>query len=166
MTNIHILELCKTSLHVTHLLELLDKMYKYEMGPDCIVKNTEQTHFRSQTDGWMDKMKPVSPLRQWCGWNSTQHQTWRRVLREEFVHASILCWIELCYFGVGRYIWKRTNKCGAELQTLGGKNSSVFNTCKSGLMLGGKFQTIRGMLGGKFEDAGWKLHERVRKRSK
>ena len=30
-------------------------------------------------------------------------------------------------------------KCVAELQTLGGKNSSVFNACNSGLMLGGKF---------------------------
>ena len=107
-----------------------------------------------------------SPLRQWCGWNSTQHQTWRRALCEEFVHASILCWRELYCFGVRRYFWKRTNKCVAELQTLGGKNSSVFNACNSRLMLGGKFQRIRGMLGGKCEDAGWKLHERVRKRSK
>ena len=107
-----------------------------------------------------------SPLRQWCGWNSIQHQTWRRALREEFVLASILCWIELYCFGVRRYFWKCTNKCLAELQTLGGKNSSVFNVCNSGWMLGGKFEIIRGMLGGKFEDAGWKLHERVRKRSK
>ena len=57
-------------------------------------------------------------------------------------------------------------KCVVELQTLGGKKSSVFNACNSGLMLGGTFKKIRGMLGGKFEDAGWKLHERVRKRSK
>ena len=109
---------------------------------------------------------PQSPLRQWCGWNSTQHQTWRRALREEFVHASILCWIELYCFGVRRYFWKRTNKCVAQLWTLGGKNNSVFNACNSGLMLGGKFKKMRGMLGGKFEDAGWKLHERVQKRSK
>ena len=109
-------------------------------------------------------IKLISPLRQWCGWNSTQHQTWRRALREEFVHASILCWIDLYCFGVRRYIWKRTNNCVSELQTLGGKNSSVYNACNSGLMLGGKFKKIRGMLGGKFEDAGWKLQERVRKR--
>ena len=117
---------------------------------------------RLLTQNW----RQASPLRQWCGWNSTQHQTWRRALCEEFVHANILCWIELYCFGVRRYFWKRTNKCIAQLQTLGGKNSSVFNACNSGLMLGGKLKKIRGMLGGKFEDAGWKLHERVRKRSK
>ena len=75
-----------------------------------------------------------------------QHQTWRRALREEFVHASIVCWIELYCFGVRRYFWKRTNKCVVELQTLGGKKSSVFNACNSGLMLGGKFKKIRGMM--------------------
>ena len=91
-----------------------------------------------------------SPLRQWCGWNSTQHQTWRRPLREEFVHASILCCIELYCFGVRRCFWKCTNKCITELQTLGGKNSSVFNACNSGLMLGGKFKKNKG-------DAGWKV---------
>ena len=105
-----------------------------------------------------------TPLRQWCGWNSTQHQTWRRALREEFVHASILCWIELYCFGVCRYFWKRTNKCVAELETLGGKNSPVFNACNSGLMLCGKSKIIRGMLVGKLADAGWKLYERVWKR--
>ena len=52
------------------------------------------------------------------------------------------------------------------MQTPGGKNSPAFNACNSGLMLGGKFKKIRGMLGGKFQDAGWKLHERIRKRPK
>ena len=71
-------------------------------------------------------------------------------------------WIEFYCFGVRRYFWKGTNKCVVELQTLGGKKSSIFNACNSGLMLDGKFKKIRGMLGGKFEDAGSKLHERVR----
>ena len=125
----------------------------------------------SSGTAWVDNAYARSlalgtPLRQCCGWNSTQHQTWRRALRGELVHASILCWIELYCFGVRRYFWKCTIKCVAELQTLGGKNSSVFNACNSGLMLGGKFKKIRGVLGGKFEDAGWKLHQRVRERSK
>ena len=33
---------------------------------------------------------------------------------------------------------------------MGGKNSSVFNACNSGLMLGGKFKKNKG-------DAGWKV---------
>ena len=68
MPNIHILELCKKSLHVTHLRELLDKMYEHEMDPDSIIENTEQTHFRSQTDGRMDEMKPVYPLQTSLKW--------------------------------------------------------------------------------------------------
>ena len=41
MPNIHILELCKSSLHVTHLLELFYKMYKHDMDQDNIVQSTE-----------------------------------------------------------------------------------------------------------------------------
>ena len=36
-------------------------MYKYEMGPAKIVEDTEQTRFRLQTDGRMDKVKPPYP---------------------------------------------------------------------------------------------------------
>ena len=36
LTKIHILEFCK-NIYMTHLLELLDMMYKYEMDPASIV---------------------------------------------------------------------------------------------------------------------------------
>ena len=59
---------------MTHLLELLDKMCKYEMDPTSIVEDTEQTPFCLQTDrrtdgrtdgrkdGKTDKVKPLYPL--------------------------------------------------------------------------------------------------------
>ena len=37
--------------NVTHLLTLLDKMYKYEMDPARTVGTTEQTRDAGQTDG-------------------------------------------------------------------------------------------------------------------
>ena len=42
------------TLHVTHLLKLLDKMLKYEMDLVSIVEDTEQTRFCPQTDRWTD----------------------------------------------------------------------------------------------------------------
>ena len=123
----------------------------YIAGSGQVTRRSWHAAF-NQGRWWRTRAKNVaaatSPLRQWCGWNSNQHQTWRRPLRSEFVQASIPCWIELYCFGVRRYFWKCTNKCVAQLQTLGGKNSSVFNACNSGLMLGGKF---------KKGDAGWKV---------
>ena len=49
------------TLHVTHLLKLLDKMYKYEMDPASIVEVTERTRLCPQTDGQTDYVKPVYP---------------------------------------------------------------------------------------------------------
>ena len=53
------------TLHMTHLLKLLDKMCKYEMDPTNIVEDTERTRFCPQTDrrtdGQTDKVKPVYP---------------------------------------------------------------------------------------------------------
>ena len=43
------------TMHVTHFLKLLDKMYKYEMGPTRTVGATEQTWDAGQTDGRMDR---------------------------------------------------------------------------------------------------------------
>ena len=40
----------KWALHATHLLKLLDKMCKYEMGPMSILDDTERTRFCPQTD--------------------------------------------------------------------------------------------------------------------
>ena len=59
----------KTTLHAIHLLELLDKMCKYEMDPTNIVEDAERAHFCPQTDRCMDgqidrqmdMMKPVYP---------------------------------------------------------------------------------------------------------
>ena len=41
-------------LHTTHLLKLLDKMYKYEMNPT-------DGETDGQTDGQMDGVKPIYP---------------------------------------------------------------------------------------------------------
>ena len=55
----------KQTLHATHLLNLLDKMCKYEMDPTSIVEDTELTRFCPQTDrrtyGQTDKVKPLYP---------------------------------------------------------------------------------------------------------
>ena len=49
----------KNILHTTHLLELLDKMYKYQMDLASIVEDTKQTRFCPKTDkltyGRMDR---------------------------------------------------------------------------------------------------------------
>ena len=44
----------KQNLHMTHLLQLLDNMCKYEMDLTSIVEDTEQTQFCPQTDRRMD----------------------------------------------------------------------------------------------------------------
>ena len=44
----------KQTLHATHLLKLLDKIWKYEMDPMSIVEDTERTRFCPQTDKRMD----------------------------------------------------------------------------------------------------------------
>ena len=41
-------------LHATHLLKLLDKMYKYEMDPTRTVGATERTRDAGRTDGRTD----------------------------------------------------------------------------------------------------------------
>ena len=43
LPKIQILKFCKSIGHATHLLKLLDKMYKYEMDPTRTVGATEQT---------------------------------------------------------------------------------------------------------------------------
>ena len=52
-------EFAKTSksLHMTHLLKMLNKMCKYEMDLTSIVEDTKQIWFCPQTD----KVKPVFP---------------------------------------------------------------------------------------------------------
>ena len=45
LPQIQILEFKKKTKHMTHLLNLLEKMYKYEMDPLSIVEVTEWTQF-------------------------------------------------------------------------------------------------------------------------
>ena len=52
-------KILQETLHTTHLLELLDKMYKYEMDPSRTVQATERTRDAGRmrdgrTDGWSD----------------------------------------------------------------------------------------------------------------
>ena len=57
--------LFRNKLYVWHLLELLDRMCKYEMHPRNIVEVTERTPFCPQTDGRTDRrtddVKPAYP---------------------------------------------------------------------------------------------------------
>ena len=57
-SNFEILQ--KKKLHATHLLKLLDKMYKYEMDPTKTVGATERTLNAGRTDG----VKPMYPPKQ------------------------------------------------------------------------------------------------------
>ena len=52
-------EILQESLNTTHLLELLDKMYKYKMDPT--VGATEQTQDAGRTEGRTDRVKPIYP---------------------------------------------------------------------------------------------------------
>ena len=62
------------TLHATHLMKLLDKMYKYEMDPTRTVGATERTRDAGgtdgqtdgRTDGRMDGVKPIYPPKQLC----------------------------------------------------------------------------------------------------
>ena len=58
-------EILQETLHTTHLLRLLDEMYKYKMDPTQTVGATEWTRDDGQMDGWMDwwtdGVKPIYP---------------------------------------------------------------------------------------------------------
>ena len=60
------------TLHVTHLLKLLDKMYKYEMDQIRTVGTTERTQDAGRTGGQMDGrtdgVKPIYPQQLHCVW--------------------------------------------------------------------------------------------------
>ena len=55
------IQILQKTLHATHLLKWLDKMYKYEMDPTRTVGATEQTQDAGRTGGWMDGLKPIYP---------------------------------------------------------------------------------------------------------
>ena len=66
MPKIQILEFCNKCYFTRNTpseVKLLDKMYKYEMGPASIVEDTERTWFRPQMNGRKDK------------WMDEQHET-------------------------------------------------------------------------------------------
>ena len=50
-----ILDILQVTLHVIHLLNFLDEMYKYEMDPTRTVGTTERTRDAGQMDGETDK---------------------------------------------------------------------------------------------------------------
>ena len=71
-------QILQETLHATHLLKLLDKMYKYEMDPTRIVGATERTRdarrMDRKMDGRMDRVKPIYPQQLHCvgGYNNTE----------------------------------------------------------------------------------------------
>ena len=60
-------EILQETLHATHLLKLLDKMYKYEMDSTRTVGATERTRDAGRTDGPTDGR---------TNWNHTPPTTW------------------------------------------------------------------------------------------
>ena len=54
------------TLHATHLLKLLDKMYKYEIDPTRTVGATERTRNDGRTDWGTDGVKPIYPQQLVC----------------------------------------------------------------------------------------------------
>ena len=70
-------EILHETLHMTHLLKLLNKMYKYEMDPTRTVGATERTRdagrtdgqTEGRTDGRTDWVKPIYPTNNFvvCG---------------------------------------------------------------------------------------------------
>ena len=62
-------KILQETLHATHLLKLLDKIYKYEMDPARTVGATERTRDVGRTDGRLQ-------------WNLLHHCKWRKWWRE------------------------------------------------------------------------------------
>ena len=58
-------QILQETLQATHLLKLLDKMYKYDMDPIRTVGTTERTRDGGRTDGLTDGVKPI-PLQLHC----------------------------------------------------------------------------------------------------
>ena len=55
------IQILQEALQATHLLKLLDKMYKYEMDPTITVGATERTWDAEQMNGRTDIVKPIYP---------------------------------------------------------------------------------------------------------
>ena len=68
------------TLHVTHLLKLLDKMCKYEMDPTSILEDTEWTWFFPQKDRrtrWNQYTPLSTSLKRGYIKNALKTETWR-----------------------------------------------------------------------------------------
>ena len=57
-------EILQETLNATHLLKLLDKMYKYEMDPTRTVDTTGRTRNAGRTDRWSETN--ISPQQLCC----------------------------------------------------------------------------------------------------
>ena len=66
------IEILPETLHATHLLKLLDKMYKYEISPTGTVGTTERTRDAGRTDGRTDRRTDG-----WTEWNQYTPQQLR-----------------------------------------------------------------------------------------
>ena len=62
LPKIQILKFLQETLHATHLLKLLNKMYKYEMDPLRTVGATERTRDAGRTDGRSETNIPPTTL--------------------------------------------------------------------------------------------------------
>ena len=62
-------DILREALHATHLLKLLDKVYKYEMDPTRTVGATERTRDAGRTDGQTDGRSEtdIPPTTLLCG---------------------------------------------------------------------------------------------------
>ena len=98
------------TLHATHLLKLLDKMYKYEMDPTRIVGATERTpdagrtdgRADGRTDGRTDGVKPIYPQQLRCRYNEIEpnrgdrcqcikrHYVWAKSHLDMFLMSKVL----------------------------------------------------------------------------
>ena len=61
-------EILQETLHATHLLKLLDKMYKFETDPTRTVGTTERTRDAGRTDGRSESNIPPNNFVVW-GYN-------------------------------------------------------------------------------------------------
>ena len=84
-------EILQETLHVTHLLKLLDKLYKYEMVPTRTVGATERTQDAGWSDGRTkgrtDGVKPIYPSTTSL-WGGIMIQIRKNVFRRQFYKCT------------------------------------------------------------------------------
>ena len=78
-------EILQETLHATHPLKLLDKMYKYEMDPSRTVGTTERTWDAGPTDGQMDRQtvwNQYTPLQLCCAEGMIKISRWPHMISQ------------------------------------------------------------------------------------